>query len=268
MFPINPIRLLKFLNNGDSMENSALSNISTDIGMDGDKNEWKKMVEATLFKNPQPLSIIDLHTVFPQIPALLLPELIGEITQDYISYQSSIQLRRFPESKFGFVVRPDIMEEPSIIKFTKKPDLESGDVQILSFIAYNQPIELQDIIDFLDKKAKKSIQLLEKMGYISANRTEHDGISSCIYTTTQFFADYMGIPNDIEQIKTLIQQQYEAITNKPKRTKKPKKENEIVEESVISEPPREDKFAAEVSEEEYRNLVAKFSNYRKKCDLL
>lgn len=246
------------------MENSTISDGTITFANEEAKYEWKKFVEAALFKSAKPISIIDLHLAFPQIPDNVLPEIIAEITHDYTSYQSSIQLRRFPESKFGFVIRPDIMEEPSIVHFTKKADLDPADTQILAFIAFNQPIELQDILDFLDKKAKKSIQSLEQNGYISAVRSENEGIPSCIYTTTQFFADYMGIPNDLEQIKALIQTQYEACSNKPKRIgKKSKKDHEITEYLEESESPKEDKFAKDVSEEEYRNLVAKFDEMYK-----
>jgi len=258
---------LKSLNNqsvflyyqGDYMINSPPST-QPFVPIDDDtKMEWRKLVEATLFKNSQPLSIIELHKILPQIPESLLSPFIAEITQDYLSYQSALQIRRFPDNKFGFVIRPDIMEESAIIHFTKKADLESTDVQILAFVAYNQPIELQDILDFLDKKAKRSIQLLEQQGYISAVRCKNDGIESCIYSTTPYFADYMGIPNDLDQIKAMIQAQYDECSMKPKRNgKKQKNPHEIPEYLEVSELPKEDKFVSDVSEEDYRTLVAKF----------
>ena len=136
-------------------------------------------------------------------------------------------------------------------------------MQLLSFIAFNQPITLEDIIEFLSPKVKKILSGLIQKGFIQPEpipAAETESEISPNYITTALFADYMGIANDLSTIKQTIQKYYEQLEQKQNTPHPPKRHCEKIERSFE---PKADSLFEIVSEEDFKAAVAKFDEVYK-----
>ncbi|UYP45079.1 Segregation and condensation protein B [Candidatus Lokiarchaeum ossiferum] len=196
-----------------SIKGISMSNISNQFG----KNqyfEWKLLIEAALFKAGKEISIEELSIGLKTIPKKIIIKIINELISDYNSYDSAIEIYQFSSNSFGMQVKTTIMHEVGVIKFTEQQKFKPNEIKTLAFIAYNQPIELQDVVDFIGKAAKKSVNSLKKEGFVNISINSYNALNEAgeevkiktkVISTTKIFADYLGIPNEKNLIKKKIQ---------------------------------------------------------------
>ncbi|MCJ7613819.1 SMC-Scp complex subunit ScpB, partial [Candidatus Bathyarchaeota archaeon] len=90
-------------------------------------------------------------------------------------------------------------------KLTTRPLLSAGPLKTLSYIAFRQPILQTHVVDVRGHHSYGQLKQLEDMELIS-----REGIGKKrVIKTTQFFADFFGLSNDLRamkrQLKTIFQ---------------------------------------------------------------
>ena len=170
--------------------------------------EQKMHLEAKLFLSNQGISIADLSKKMNLSPKTIR-KLVKELIIDYQNQSKSLEIYK-NEDIIYMRVRKEIMLEPKLTKFLHSPKLKLGEIKTLGYIAINQPIEQQDIIDFVGISAKRSIHQLFKQNFIAMSKIQNNYMdengkerkkTTKEFKTTQFFADYFGIENDVNQIQ-------------------------------------------------------------------
>jgi segregation and condensation protein B len=92
-------------------------------------------------------------------------------------------------------------------QFTNRPLLTVGPLKTLGYIAYNQPIEQAQVLDYRGIHIYTQLRLLEDMALISREKTE----KGVIIKTTPFFADYFDLSQDPEKSRLQIIQLFSSL---------------------------------------------------------
>ena len=170
--------------------------------------EHKMHLEAILFLSNQGISLADLSKKMTLSPKTIRT-LVLELINDYQNRSEALKIYE-NEDIIYMRVRKEIMLEPKLSKFLHSPKLKPGEIKTLGYIAINQPIEQQDIIDFVGISAKRSIHQLFKQNFIAMSKIQNKYLdengkerkkTTKEFKTTQYFADYFGIENNINQIQ-------------------------------------------------------------------
>jgi chromosome segregation and condensation protein ScpB len=179
------------------------------------RTQYKTRIEALLFSSHQGMHITQIKPAFPTFTDNDIRVLIRELMDDYRAFDSALEIIEDDSDHFLFQVKHAVMCNPELKGFTKGVDYTPSELQLLAFIGYNQPISLQEIIDILGPKVKKSIKRIEteKMIEFCENkavtfRIGEDSVTmdATGYITTQKFAEYFNVPNDLDTIKALFQE--------------------------------------------------------------
>ena len=85
-------------------------------------------------------------------------------------------------------------------QFTNRPLLTVGPLKTLGYIAYNQPIEQIQVLNYRGVHVYTQLRLLEDMALIVRERTE----KGIMIKTTPFFADYFDFSDDPEKSRIQI----------------------------------------------------------------
>ncbi len=175
--------------------------------------EHKMHLEAILFLSNQGISLADLSKKMTLSPKTIRP-LVLELINDYQNRSEALEIYE-NEDIIYMRVRKEIMLEPKLSKFLHSPKLKPGEIKTLGYIAINQPIEQQDIVDFVGISAKRSIHQLFKQNFIAMSKIQNKYLdengkerkkTTKEFKTTQFFADYFRIENNINQIQEKLSQ--------------------------------------------------------------
>ncbi len=177
--------------------------------------KWKLLVEAALFKAGKKTSIDALFLGLKIVPKHEITKIIKELISDYEHYNSALEICQYDSNTFGLQVKNEIMHDHGVSNFMEGQNFKPNEIKTLAFIAYNQPIELQDVIDFVGKAAKKSVNSLKREGFIQIAKNTYSVLNengkevdlrTKELSTTKIFADYLGIANDVNLIKEKIQE--------------------------------------------------------------
>ena len=170
------------------------------------------LLEVYFFSN---LNIVKLQNIkkirdFKDIPEKSIISYIQELKSRYNEYAGAIEIVEISKNAYKMQLKPQIYEKKEISNFTLKKPLTSLEIQILGFIAYNQPIEKGDVIDIYGTGAKKKISFLKTNGFIKEENDEfryedEEGKEiiekTKLYWTTPYFAHYFQVEDDIEKIR-------------------------------------------------------------------
>lgn len=176
--------------------------------------QYKRCIEAALFISGSPISVEMLSHRLRDVPHDQIEGLILELIKDYQEEDTALEIYQYAPHTFGFQVRNHVISDPSIAKFTKGSDFTPTEVNTLAFLALNQPIEGRDVTEFIGAGAKKSMKTLltrgfirmKKKSYTILNESEQEKrVNIKEYSTTQLFADYFGVANQIELIKEKLE---------------------------------------------------------------
>jgi len=162
-------------------------------------------IEARLFLSPKGMSLADLRILFPNYPENEIRGSISFLTAHYVEANGALEI--YCQNDFYILqVKPILLNSPYLRQFIAGREFSKAEVEILAFIAYHQPIELQDIMDFIGPKAKKIIIDLEKRGFIQKREENEENTILKEYVTTEQFAHFLGVTNEKPTIKKAIEQ--------------------------------------------------------------
>jgi segregation and condensation protein B len=153
------------------------------------------LLEAALFVAGRPLDINELCQVIGSRSKKKVQKYTDALIQDYNARNTALEILALKDERYVLQVKAEYTH--LIQKLVNRPLLSSGPLKTLSYIAIRQPISQKRVIDVRGQHAYGHIKELKDRGLIMA---EKSGRSMALRTTNDF-ADYFGLPNDIVEMK-------------------------------------------------------------------
>ncbi len=180
------------------------------------KCKWANLVESRLFTTSSFVSLSEISKDLPEIPKDLIKRTVYCLQKRYDDINGALEIYVLEECssfKFKLRIKTSIAKKKSIKKFTWGQRFKPLTLKTLAFIAYNQPIEKEDVVAVMGKTSLSRIKILEKHKFLRANDISYSAlnendkeieIKTTEYETTQYFADHLGIPNRVEFIRSKL----------------------------------------------------------------
>ena len=153
------------------------------------------LLEAALFVAGRPLDLNELCQVIGSRSKKKVQKYADALMQDYNARNTALEILALKDERYVLQVKAEYTH--LIQKLVNRPLLSSGPSKTLSYIAIRQPISQKRVIDVRGQHAYGHIKELKDRGLIMA---EKSGRSMALRTTNDF-ADYFGLPNDIVEMK-------------------------------------------------------------------
>jgi len=154
-----------------------------------------RLLEAALYVAGRPLDINELCQVVGSRSKKRVMSYIEMLIEQYTTRNSAMEILALKEERYVLQVKAEFT--PLIKKLVNRPLLSSGPLKTLSYIAYRQPITQKRVIQVRGQHAYAHIKMLKEMGLIT---TERSGRSLAL-KTTDYFADYFGLTQDLTVLK-------------------------------------------------------------------
>jgi segregation and condensation protein B len=169
------------------------------LTIDDNANEKSLLlIESALYVTGRPLGLKTLGSLLEIRSKKTVLETARNLVDVYISYDSALEILELKDERFVMQVKADFA--PRTRRFSQQPNLTTGPLRTLSYIAYNQPIFQTKVIEARGGHAYRHLKLLEENNLIirkGVGRTQ-------IIRTTDYFADYFGLSHDSRALKRQI----------------------------------------------------------------
>jgi len=164
--------------------------------------EAKARIEAALYAAGRPLSLEELKRIANLTSKRKTLELIREISKVINTNLRALEVKELNNQRFVLQLKPQFT---SIAKrVSNKPLLSKASLKILAYIALNQPVALQQMVNEMGKKVYRHLKLLEEVGFV---KVEIRGKSKyCL--VTQNFSEYFGLSTEPEVMKKQLRNFY------------------------------------------------------------
>ena len=153
------------------------------------------LLEAALYVAGRPLDINELCQAVGTRSKKRVISYAQTLIEQYNERNSPLEILALKDERYVLQVKAEFT--PLIKRLVNRPLLSSGPLKTLSYIAYRQPITQKRVIQVRGQHAYGHIKLLKDMGLIT---TERSGRSLAL-KTTDYFADYFGLTQDMTTMK-------------------------------------------------------------------
>lgn len=154
-----------------------------------------KLVEAALYVAGRPLELSELCSVLKTRSREKVKKLVKMLMQEYANRESALEILEVKGERYVMQLKAEFT--PHVRKIVKRPLLSTGPLKTLSYIALRQPVSQKRVIEVRGRHAYGHISLLKEMGLIASERRGR----ATILRTTDYFADYFGLSQDISVMK-------------------------------------------------------------------
>ncbi|MDR0702720.1 MAG: SMC-Scp complex subunit ScpB [Azoarcus sp.] len=156
--------------------------------------DYKRVIEATLFASAAPLTVTALRLLFePEPGGELVRRLLEELRADWEKAGRGIELAQ-TASGWRFQTRPDYQVYLDRLKNEKPPRYSRAVMETLAIIAYRQPVTRGDIEDIRGVAVSPGVlKTLESRGWIDVVGHRDTPGRPALFATTKRFLDDMGL---------------------------------------------------------------------------
>ena len=166
-------------------------------------NRQLALMEAALYVAGRPLDLKTMASVAGTRSKKRVRKLAKTLVDDYKNRETAIEILELEGERFVMQLKSEYTGK--VRKLTTRPLLSAGPLKTLSYIAFRQPILQTHVVDVRGHHSYGHLKQLEDMELIS-----REGIGKKrVIKTTQFFADFFGLSNDLRamkrQLKTIFQ---------------------------------------------------------------
>jgi segregation and condensation protein B len=166
-------------------------------------NRQLALMEAALYVAGRPLDLKTMASVAGTRSKKRVRKLAKTLVDDYKNRETAIEILELEGERFVMQLKSEYTGK--VRKLTTRPLLSAGPLKTLSYIAFRQPILQTQVVDVRGHHSYGHLKKLEDMELIS-----REGIGKKrVIKTTQFFADFFGLSNDLRamkrQLKTIFQ---------------------------------------------------------------
>jgi segregation and condensation protein B len=169
-------------------------------------NNLKSIIEAILFSSDRAVTIEQIKSVFEDVSAQQIRQVLNELTQEYEQNQRGIRIVEVAGG-FQMVTPPEFYSVlRKFFKDKKKEKLSSAALETLAIIVYKQPITKLQIESLRKVNVDGVIKNLKELGLIrTVGRRKAPG-RPYLYGTTREFLEFFGLKSleelpSIENIK-------------------------------------------------------------------
>jgi segregation and condensation protein B len=166
-------------------------------------NKQLALMEAALYVTGRPLDMKTMASVVGTRSKKRVRKLAKKLVDDYKNRETALEILELEGERFVMQLKSEYTGK--VRKLATRPLLSAGPLKTLSYIAFRQPILQTKVIDVRGHHSYGHLKQLEDMELIS-----REGIGkNRLIKTTQFFADFFGLSNDLRgmkrQLKTIFQ---------------------------------------------------------------
>ena len=174
--------------------------------------QLKSHIEALVFATDQPLTINEIQATLSKIAGVEISKFeieghLNDLVRKYSSDEYAFQVVQIAEG-YQFLSKNEFTATISeMLKSKLNKRLSTSQLEVLSIIAYKQPISKPEIESIRGVNCDYSIQkLLEKDLIVIKGRSEHVG-KPILYNVSNFFMNYFGINSvkDLPKLKDIEQ---------------------------------------------------------------
>ena len=166
-------------------------------------NRQLALMEAALYAAGRPLDLKTMASVAGTRSKKRVRKLAKTLVDDYKNRETALEILELEGERFVMQLKSEYTGK--VRKLATRPLLSAGPLKTLSYIAFRQPILQTHVVDVRGHHSYGHLKQLEDMELIS-----REGIGKKrVIKTTQFFADFFGLSNDLRamkrQLKTIFQ---------------------------------------------------------------
>ena len=166
-------------------------------------NRQLALIEAALYVAGRPLDLKTMASVAGTRSKKRVRKLAKTLVDYYKNRETAIEILELEGERFVMQLKSEYTGK--VRKLATRPLLSAGPLKTLSYIAFRQPIPQTQVVDVRGHHSYGHLKKLEDMELIS-----REGIGKKrVIKTTQFFADFFGLSNDLRamkrQLKTIFQ---------------------------------------------------------------
>ena len=166
-------------------------------------NRQLALMEAALYVAGRPLDLKTMASVAGTRSKKRVRKLAKTLVDDYKNRETALEILELEGERFVMQLKSGYTGK--VRKLATRPLLSAGPLKTLSYIAFRQPILQTHVVDVRGHHSYGHLKQLEDMELIS-----REGIGKKrVIKTTQFFADFFGLSNDLRamkrQLKTIFQ---------------------------------------------------------------
>ncbi|MDR0492689.1 MAG: SMC-Scp complex subunit ScpB [Nitrososphaerota archaeon] len=179
----------------ETTQTSLAENTEPAIDTEQRRIQALNLLEAALYVAGRPLDINELCQAVGTRSKKRVINYAQILMEQYKTRNSPLEILALKDERYVLQVKAEFT--PLIKRLVNRPLLSSGPLKTLSYIAYRQPITQKRVIQVRGQHAYGHIKLLKDMGLIT---TERSGRSLAL-KTTDYFADYFGLTQDMTAMK-------------------------------------------------------------------
>lgn len=173
---------------------------STAVASSGFSDEEKKrrqlvLLEAALYVAGRPLGLNEIGSVINSRSKKRAYQLVKELQKIFTSRTTALEILELRDERYVLQLKAEFT--PLVKKLVNRPLLSPGPLKTLSYIAYRQPVSQKRVIEVRGQHAYGHIKLLKDMDLVVSERNGR----SLLLRTSDYFADYFGLPQDVTIMK-------------------------------------------------------------------
>ena len=155
-------------------------------------------LEAALYSAGHPINREEIMQALGSRSEKMVFRYVEELACKLRARGGALEVKTLTGNRVVMQLKPEYGK--MVRQFTNRPLLTVGPLKTLGYIAYNQPIEQTQVLDYRGVHIYTQLRLLEDMALIVRERTE----KGVIIKTTPFFADYFDLSHDPEKSRIQI----------------------------------------------------------------
>ena len=153
------------------------------------------LLEAALYVAGRPLSLSELCSALKTRSKNKARKLVKALVDKYANRSTALEILELKDERYVLQLKAEFT--PLVKKLVNRPLLSTGPLKTLSYVAYRQPISQKRVVDVRGHHAYGHIKVLKERDLVTGERSGR----STILRTTEYFADYFGLSQDITTMK-------------------------------------------------------------------
>lgn len=183
------------------------------------KKELKRVIESILLISYEPVKITDIAKLLSR-NADKIEELIKELQEEYLREKRGFQIKKVAGG-YRFYTNPNCVDYvEKFLSSTMRGYFSQAALEVLSIIAYNQPISRIKINEIRGVRSESAISTLLSKRLISKVSEEFGPANPILYKTTLLFLETFGL-NSLKDLPSIekFSEDTESVENVNKKTK-------------------------------------------------
>lgn len=148
-------------------------------------------VEAILFTGISPLSAVDFRRAFPDVPAAAVESSISRLRDRYHREGRPYTIKRTDDGHVMELAPSHRQDLARVAHTQREVTLSRSVIEVLSVVAYRQPIGKTEIDEVLGLDSASTLRQLVRRGLVTVHR--EDASETAHYITTRRFLDLFGL---------------------------------------------------------------------------